>query len=211
MAIIFCVTASLVITPSYVVNGLSVGNNSSYFNEKNAAIFGQTRIDKMPNPDFTFFNETSGLPTYWNDPTEACRDIFSCTVKLTVGWNDLVSFALSTTDNKNDTWSSIKGRVIPVETGKKYQIVSHMKLNDWAMQSHVGIEGFNVTSDRWYQITQCPSGLNGPLEWKEFSCIISIPGDTTKIRPVLNAGWSSKPNNEATTWFDSINILTNVS
>ena len=55
-------------------------------------------------------------------------------------------------------------------------------------------------------LVQCPSGINGPLEWHEFSCSILIPEKTTKIRAVLNAGWSSQPNNEATTWFDGINI-----
>ena len=38
-------------------------------------------------------------------------------------------------------------------------------------------------------------------------CILIIPENTTKIRAVLNAGWSSQPNKEATTWFDGINIL----
>jgi len=53
-------------------------------------------------------------------------------------------------------------------------------------------------------------GINGPLEWHEFSCVITIPNNITKIRPVLNAGWSSDGKNEATTWFDGINILASV-
>ena len=65
------------------------------------------------------------------------------------------------------------------------------------------MEGLNETSKEWFRIAHCPSGINGPLEWQEFSCVITIPENTTKIREVLNAGWSSQPYQVATTWFDS--------
>jgi hypothetical protein len=169
-----------------------------------------TRVDLMINPNFTFFNDTSGLPSYWNDPLKTCRITFSCTIKFTDGWNDYVSFSLSTTDNTNQTWSSIYGKEIDVTPNGTHQLVSHVKLNDWATQSHVVLEGLNETSKQWYQIIQCPTGINGPLEWHEFSCIITIPENTFKIRPVLNAGWSSDGKNEATTWFDGIDILASV-
>jgi hypothetical protein len=81
-----------------------------------------------------------------------------------------------------------------------------MRLNDWAKQSHVVIEGFNGTSQNWYQIWHCPSGTDGPVEWREFSCEISVPKDTTAMRMILNGGWSTSPNNPATTWFDNISV-----
>lgn len=168
----------------------------------------ETRIDLMTNPNFTFFNETAGLPSYWSDPLSNCKKYFSCTIKFTDGWNDYVSFSSSTTNNTKDTWSSIRGQEIDVNPRSQYQLVSHMKLNKWATQSHVALEGFNQSSKQWYEIKQCPAGINGPLDWKEFNCFFTSPQNTTKIRPVLNAGWSSQPYNEATTWFDSINILT---
>jgi hypothetical protein len=168
-------------------------------------------LDLMINPNFTFFNDTSGLPSYWNDHLKSCTTEFSCTMKFTDGWNDYVSFSLSTTNNTNHTWSSIYGKDIEVKPKERYQLVSHMKLNNWAIQSHVALEGFNESSKVWYPLVQCPSGTNGPLEWHEFSCFIIIPENTTKIRPVLNAGWSSDGKNEATTWFDGIDILASVS
>ena len=82
-----------------------------------------------------------------------------------------------------------------------------MKLDQYSTQPHVDFEGFNETSKLWYQINQCPSEINGPLEWNEFSCIISIPANTTKIRPELNAGWSSQPGMQASTWFDSTYLI----
>jgi hypothetical protein len=186
-------------------------NSTAMTSSQNTASVNQTRFDLIINPNFTFFNETTALPSHWNDPVNTCKKYFSCTIKYTDGWNDYISFALSTTNNTNQTWSWIKGKEIDVKPKERYQLVSHMKLNDWATQSHVALEGFNENSRVWHQLVQCPSGINGALEWYEFSCIILIPENTTKIRAVLNAGWSSDAKNEATTWFDGINILASVS
>ena len=83
-----------------------------------------------------------------------------------------------------------------------------MKLNQYATQSHVSLRGYNESSKSWYHLTtQCPPGTNGPLEWHEFSCELTIPENTTKIRPALNAGWSSQPNKESTTWFDDVYMI----
>jgi glucose/arabinose dehydrogenase len=43
--------------------------------------------------------------------------------------------------------------------------------------------------------------------WKQFACNIAIPENTTKIRPVLNAGWSSLENVEAVTFFDDVSMI----
>lgn len=171
----------------------------------------QSRVDVILNPNFSYFNETSNLPSYWSDPEGSCKSTFSCTFKFTDGWNDYVSFSLSTKENTRHTWASLYGQQIDVKPKGHYQLVTHMKLNSQAKQSHAKLEGFNETSKEWYQIKQCPPGKNGPLEWQEFSCVITIPENTTKIRTVLNAGWSSHAGKEATTWFDAINLLTNVS
>jgi len=188
-----------------IVNGTADGNS------QRTGDGNQTRIDLVTNPNFTFFNETTGLPSYWIDPLSSCKKYFSCTIKFTDGWNDYVSFSISTTNNTKNTWSSIYGKEIGVKPKGQYQLVTHMKINNWATQSHVLLEGLNDTSKLWYQLKQCPSGTNGPLDWKEFNCFFTVPENTTKVRPVLNAGWSSLSHKEATTWFDSINILTSVS
>jgi len=185
--------------------------NTTSLSEKydNNPYANQSLIDISKNPNFTFFNATSSLPTYWSDPGNSCKKYFSCAIKLTDGWNDYISFGISTINSTQSTWSSIKGSEIFVKPSQRVQLVSHMKLNNWARQSHVALEGFNETSQKWYQITQCPFGSNGPMEWREFSCTIKIPENTSKIKEVLNAGWSSNPKREATTWFDSIDVLGN--
>ena len=134
-------------------------------------------------------------------------DLFlQCSANFTTGWKDNTSLRLSTPSANNKTWSWIYGREINVKPSEHYQLVTHMKINEFAAQSHIQIEEYNETSKKWYQITQCPSDTNRPLEWHEFRCNLTIPQDTTKVRPILNAGLSSQPNKDAVTWFDDINL-----
>jgi hypothetical protein len=151
-------------------------------------------------------NRTFNLLLYWSSYSSGCHAIFTCTINHTNGWNDNSSLQISKkySPNVSDIWSWMKGNETDVKTGERYQFVSHMKLNKWATQSHIKLEGYSSTSKSWYEIIQCPSGTNGPLEWKEFDCILTIPDKTTKVRSILNAGWSSEPNHEAITWFDAI-------
>jgi hypothetical protein len=143
----------------------------------------------------------------WSDPYSSCNTIFRCNANLSTGWNDKTSIQFSTY-NTNQTASHIIGRDVEVKQNESYHLVIHMKLNAWATFSHVVFEGFNGTTKRWYSIDDCPTYvLNGPLEWQEFSCGFTIEGNTTKVRPVLAAGWSSQLNREATTWFDSMNLI----
>ena len=148
-----------------------------------------------------------GLPQFWNDQFPRCITIFNCTPDFSTGWRDKTSFQISTTNNTNNTWSSIYGKEIRILPPQQIQFVSHMKVNEWARQSHIALEGFNESSKGWYQIAQCPSGINGPIEWREFGCEATIPINTNKIRPVLKAGWSSDPTKQAITWFDSVYLI----
>ena len=166
----------------------------------------------VANSEFALVNNHTKLPLYWNDSLDKCGRTFTCKVNVTSGWNDKLSYQFSTKrpHNNNGSWSSIYGQEIKVDPSKSYRLLTHMKMNKYAVQSHVSLEGFNQQSRKWYQIEQCPAGIEGRLQWQQFSCQIKIPENTTKIRPVLNAGWSSQPK-VARTWFDdlSLNELTN--
>ena len=145
------------------------------------------------NPPFFFFDNKSGIVSigirsFWQDPYMSCSTNFKCISNTTNGWKSDKSFQLSTSNSLNKTWSSIQSQQMYVNPGDQFQLVTHMKLNQWATQSHVVLEGFNETSKQWYRVAHCPSGVNGPLEWQEFSCTITIPENTTKIREVLKAG-----------------------
>lgn len=168
--------------------------------------------NKFSIPNFIHIDKDTGtvsfgLSSFWKDPNISCNNGFKCSPSFSAAWKGNTSFQISTKNNVNNTWSSINGQQINVNPSEQYQLVTHMKLNEWVRKSHVVLDGYNETSKDWYQITHCPWGINGPLEWKEFSCIISIPANTTMMRPVLNAGWSSQSDNEAVTWFDSVYLI----
>jgi aldose sugar dehydrogenase len=191
--------------------GKGLIGGTSKFSTINKIIPTSIENQKAPilvsNSNFSIIDNQSGLPLYWNDSLNICGRTYTCKINSTDGWDDKQSFQIATQNNTNQTWSWVFGNEIGVKPGEKFQLVSHMKLNKWVTQSHVVLEGFNETSKQWYQIRQCPSGLNGYWEWREFSCFITVPENTTEIRPILNAGWSSQPNKEATTWFDSVSMI----
>jgi len=132
-----------------------------------------------------------------------------CKINGTDGWDDKQSFQVFSKypHNVSAIWSSIRGEETGVKPLERYELVTHMKMNKWATQSHVALEGYNETSKDWYRITECPSGKNGPLKWQAFKCVISIPENTTKIREVLNAGWSPDPKKGSKTWFDALYLV----
>jgi hypothetical protein len=191
--------------PDATTNTTSSGGNIPALVDKN-------RNNISSNPDFILIDNQSGiivygLPSYWNDTEKNCVSTFKCTSNFTTGWEDNTSLQISTTSNNNDTWSWIRSKEIGVNPDEQFELVTHMKLNEFATQSHIAFEGLNETSNEWYQIQQCPTGTNGPLEWHVFSCEVTIPDDTTKIRFGLNAGWSSQQNKEAVTFFDTISAI----
>jgi glucose/arabinose dehydrogenase len=162
------------------------------------------------NPDFIFLDNESnfvrfGTASFWKVQSNFCNSESKCISDFSTGWKDNSSFQFSTIKTTKNTWSTIHGGEIDVKPFERYELTTHMKLNKWTNQSHIAIEGYNKT--KWYQIDQCPQGMDGPLEWNEFKCTITIPENTTKTRLVLNGGWSSELNKVATTWFDSIRMV----
>jgi len=177
-------------------------NDGSSGQESSSQI--QKVSDTIRNPDFDIVNRTSGLPLYWNDTYAVCGSIFDCAINSTDGWFGTHSFQVSTRNNTENTWSWISSQPIVVEANEEYEIIAHIKLNEWVTASHVALEGYNDNTKAWYQITQCPASTNGPLDWKIFDCKITIPTNTTSMMVTLNAGWSSQPNKNAISTFDAV-------
>jgi hypothetical protein len=166
--------------------------------------YAQVGANLISNPNFTSPSGANRTIAGWISSN--CQATSTCTINSTTGWKDTTSFQVSTNASTQSTFSSIRGKAIDVTPGQTYLLTTHMKLNPYATKSHISIEAFNQTSNKWKTIRQCPGGTNGPLEWKEFSCQITIPANTMKIRPILYAGWSSQPGNNAVTLFDSISL-----
>ena len=164
------------------------------------------------NPPFVFFDNNSGtirlgLPSFWKDQKSSCSMQFECEPDFSTGWNDKTSFRVTSIDNVNRTRAMFYGKSIDVTPQKQYQFVSHMKLNEWARQSRVTLEGFDENTRQWNRIKECPSGVNGPIDWNEYKCHVLVPQNTTKIRPVLNAGYSADKEEQAVTWFDAVYVI----
>jgi hypothetical protein len=295
------------------------------------------------DPSFAILDNKTKLPLYWDDTLNKCTKTFICGIVTTDGWDDRFSFSVSTKNTADKSWSSIYGQQLNVIPKEKYQLISHMKLNKWATQSHIALEGLNEisnatgttmtqpgnvvspanetanatktavnelsngtvnatgravnatanatgtavekakdvlstaanatanatqtgieqaknimanvtnnvsnatanatgttitqpgnvvspanetanatgttitqpgnvvsaaneTSKTWDQFARCPDGIDGPMEWQEFRCTVTVPENVTKIRPVLNAGWSSTSGEVAQTSFDAISL-----
>jgi hypothetical protein len=181
-------------------------NSSMSSNSKNISGVNRIVIDLVQDPFFRFIGKDINLTSYWKDSHNSCLGLFTCHLNLTDGWVDNQSFQLSTTNGTENTWSWIAPSKIEVNPNQQYEMVTHMKLNPLVTQSHILLQAFNESSQKWYQIVQCPPGTNGPLEWKEFNCKIIIPQNITKIYPNLNAGWSSREGEKATTSFDAVHV-----
>ena len=68
--------------------------------------------------------------------------MFTCDLNLTDGWIDNQSFQLSTTNGTENKWSWIAGKEIEVKPNQQYEFLTHMKLDQWANQSHIPLEAF---------------------------------------------------------------------
>ena len=138
------IAAVLILITSYM------GTATQASESNNTGINDNNKMD-MP------IDVSSGLSFFPDDLDKSCDTSFKCAISNSTGWKDKSSFQISTTNNTNNTWSSIYGKEIRIFPKEEIQLVSHMKLNEWATQSHIAFEGFDKSSKEWYQIAQCPS------------------------------------------------------
>src|SRR5437867_5750993 len=90
-------------------------------------------------PDFMLIDNKSGiigyaLPSYWMLSSKPCMANFTCKVSMTTGWRDNTSLQVSTKSppSNNGPWSWIRGKEIGVNPNERYELVTHMKLDDLA-------------------------------------------------------------------------------
>ncbi|WP_216698819.1 carbohydrate binding domain-containing protein [Methanotorris formicicus] len=153
----------------------------------------------VKNPSFEI-----GAIKFWNWKTKK----FNVELDNTTSYKGYYSLRVSTTTTTK-SWSWIRSEPIDVKPNKKYLIITHMKIYN-ANASHIPIEGYVENKKQWKQLVQIPCGAvgTGTYDWREFSYILKIPENVTKIRVVLNAGWGfNKSKGEAVTWFDDIEII----
>ena len=143
-------------------------------------------------------------------PGSGCYNSFKCEfTESTTASDDTKenrSLTLSTDSNSEYGWSWIDGQVYNVSSGINYTISATMAQNPYAVQSHIVVYGSDESTKSWEELLQCPSGKTGLLERSTFECNILVSSNISKIRPILNAGWSSEDNKEASTTFSELTI-----
>lgn len=77
---------------------------------------------------------------------------------------DNFSLTVSTIKTEGNNWIPVFGDKIDVEPENNYYFISHFELNEYAVQSHIVISGYNKSSNTWSQILQCPRGTDGPIK-----------------------------------------------
>ena len=170
---------------------------------------GKYRLEVIPlnaknlvkNPSFekTF----AGLPESWK-----IGNTKNFKISFDKGYDGKYSLKVSTSTTKPKTWSWIRSEPIKVEPGKEYLVITHIKYHN-VKGSRIKIEAYYSDENKWKQLTPfIPAGRSGTSDWQEYSAIIKIPENVTKIRVVLNAGWVlDKSKGEAITWFDDIEVI----
>jgi len=103
-------------------------------------------------------------------------------------------------------WSWIRGNWINVKENEKYRLITHIKAEN-VNSSHIILEGYNESSRRIFQLAQVPSARNGNFDWQIYKYDFVVPENVTKVRVVLNAGWSNQNGTLAITWFDDIKLI----
>jgi hypothetical protein len=121
-------------------------------------------------------------------------------------WNGNNSIRITTNDNSTYNLGWVKSNEVIVDEGEWIRVVTHMKWEN-SVWSHIAIEGYNTSSNKWQQLIHCPGIQSGSSDWKEFSCSVSIPKTIHRIRVALAGGWSlNKSIGNGTTWFDDIEV-----
>lgn len=136
-----------------------------------------------------------------------CIKEFVCNIILHNNTNaNFSKVFIVSTFSTSENGSKIDGKEYDVFPKSKYNITSSMKLNNLTTQSNIKIEGYNNETSLWGLISDCTSSMDGPIDWTKFDCAIEIPDEISKIRPVINGGYSNDTGKEAVSYFANIGI-----
>lgn len=144
------------------------------------------------------------------DRLQNCNNAFNCYVVSDDLSSNLRSRMLMvSTPVETVGWSMISGEAQKINPKQDYKITTMMKLNPNVRESNLLIQGFSEESRLWVNIDYCPEGIDGPIKWIEFTCIIHIPDNVFNLRAVFNGGYSEEKGKEAITWFRNTTIEKN--
>ena len=188
-------------------NDLFVGD----FNYGNLYHFdlNENRTKVMDDSSLTYIVSSGSEDTLIIDADhlQNCNNSFSCyVVSKDLSSNLNSKILMTSTPVGLKSWSMINGESFKVNPKQEYNITTFMKLNPYARESNLLIQGFSEETKVWINISYCPAGIDGPIEWIEFQCVLKIPDSVNSLRPVYNGGYSSEGGMEATTWYMNTTI-----
>ena len=141
------------------------------FNEKNI----------VTNPSFV--NGTYS----WSVPKSAIYEVTFSTDSIE-GKNSLqISI-----NNTNRVWLFIRSNEIDVIPQETYLFQTYMKYTNMN-GSHIKVQGFNTSENKWKDIFFLTMSHFGSSEWKQYINYLDIPENINKMRIILAAGWVYNP------------------
>lgn len=117
---------------------------------------------------------------------------------------DGTSIQISTNTTREE-WSWYGSPWVTVKPNTKYQFRTSMK-NLGAMNSHIVLLGYNPITNKEIQLSQLPNATSEKTDWLNYKRDVFIPENITKVRVLLNAGWS-KDGQFTSTLFDNIFLI----
>jgi hypothetical protein len=103
-------------------------------------------------------------------------------------------------------WSWISSRLINVESGSKYEIITHMAGKN-VLQSSVVIQPYDADRKPLnYQLAQVPYGQNGTFPFTEYKDIVIIPYGVEYIGLYLLGGLAYNSGSPGKTYFAKLSV-----
>ncbi len=160
----------------------------------------------MINKEYDHNNEDTIIHSEKDYP--GCMKEFTCNIVLHNNTNTTSSKVLITsTFSTSGNGSNIDGREHDVIPKNKYNITASMKLDNQTSQSNIKIEGYNNEARLWEPMSNCTTNMDGPMDWTKFDCTLKIPDEISKLRPIINGGYSNSTSLEAISYFANIGII----
>ncbi|HEY5531232.1 MAG TPA: hypothetical protein VIK22_04465 [Candidatus Anoxymicrobiaceae bacterium] len=151
------------------------------------------------------FEETEGgMPVGWA-PEQ--KDVRVSYMVDTLNWvRGKQSLRVENNANEDLAISWVAGPEIPAQAGEIYSVETNIKYTN-SKWTHVAVEGYDPSADKWVRLVRCPTAMVGDSGWNKTNISFYMPAGFSKIRPALAAGWREDTNKgPALSWFDNIRI-----
>lgn len=102
---------------------------------------------------------------------------------------------------------AVVGPEVAVSPGNIYTVQSNIKYRN-SRWTHVLVEGYQTDTGEWVTLVRCPAVTTDTSSgWKKTDCAFYMPAGFSRVRPVLEAGWTmDTAKGPAVSWFDDVRL-----